>query len=66
MLDHPFYWYRCLAEGGGGDGVLFLCNQVAQVVQPHQRPEAKEQWHSDMDPLDARSKLIHLKMDVYF
>ena len=45
-----------------GDGLLFLCKQVAQVVQPHQRPEAKEQWHNDIDPLDVRSRLSGLSI----
>ena len=49
-------------RGGVGDGVLFLCNQVAQAVQPHQRQEAKEQWHNDIDPLDARNRLSGLSI----
>ena len=34
-----------------------ICNRAARAVQRRQRPEAKEQWHNDMNPLDARSGL---------
>ena len=34
-----------------------MCNRAARAVQRRQRPEAKEQWHNDMNPLDARSGL---------
>ena len=35
----------------------YYCNRVARAVQRRQRPEAKEQWHDDINPLDARSGL---------
>ena len=34
-----------------------MYNRAARAVQRRQRPEAKEQWHNDMNPLDARSGL---------
>ena len=34
-----------------------ICNRGARVVQRRQPPEAKEQWHNDMNPLDVRSGL---------
>ena len=37
--------------------VWCICNRAARVVQRRQRPEAKEQRHNDMNPLDARSGL---------
>ena len=39
-----------------------LVSTVAQAVQPHQRQEAKEQWHNDIDPLDARSRISGLSI----
>ena len=43
VLSHGFFYY--------------YCNRVARAVQRRQRPEAKEQWHDDINPLDARSWL---------
>ena len=37
--------------------LVCLCNRAARAVQRRQRPKAKEQWHYDMNPLDARSGL---------
>ena len=44
VLSHGLYCYN-------------NCNRAARAVQRRQRPEAKEQWHNDMNPLDARSGL---------
>ena len=45
VLSHGFFYY------------YNNCNRAPQAVQRRQRPEAKEQWHNDMNPLDARSGL---------